>query len=350
MKIRLFLLVLVVFGISCSQQNKTENLKEQFTLKEDELLKKAKQFFQPIAVVAENPENPITENKVQLGKMLYFDTRLSKEGNISCNSCHNLSTFGVDNLPTSPGDAGESGARNSPTVFNAAVHTFQFWDGRAKDVEEQAGMPILNPVEMAIPHEAFLVERLSKIKAYKKLFAEAFPKEEAPLTYANLQKAIGAFERTLMTPSRFDAFLNGKDALNEQERKGLETFVNVGCTTCHIGPGVGGNMFQKFGLHHDYWEFTNSEKIDKGKFEVTGQESDMYIFKVPSLRNVTKTHPYFHDGSVASLEKAILIMAKTQLNKDLTDEEIQDIVTFMHTMTADIPEEAKQVPETLKNI
>lgn len=312
---------------------------------------KAKKIFKPIGEVAENPDNPITEQKVKLGKILYFDKRLSKDGNISCNSCHNLKTGGVDNLPTSPGDDGTLGDRNSPTVLNAAFHTSQFWDGRAKDVEEQAGMPITNPVEMAIPSKDFLVDRLSGIDMYKQLFAEAFPSASKPLTYDNIQNAIGAFERTLVTPSRFDEYLKGESqALTIAEKRGLKTFMDAGCITCHTGATLGGNMFQKFGLYKDYWDYTLSEHIDEGRFKETKKEADRFIFKVPSLRNIHVTAPYFHDGSVAALEEAVKIMGEVNLNKRLTEEEVSDIMTFLDALTGELPEGVAEEPKELAGI
>ncbi len=308
-----------------------------------ELQERAKTLFGELPEIADNPENPITEEKVILGKQLYFDVRLSKDNTQSCNTCHNLNTFGVDNLPTSPGNDGKNGTRNSPTVLNAALHASQFWDGRNKDVEEQAGGPILNPVEMAMPSEEFVIERISGIEEYKEFFAKAFPQEEQPITYKNLQKAIGAFERKLITPSKFDDYLAGNDeALNEQEKRGLETFMTTGCITCHSGNALGGQLIQKFGLFGNYWELTKSDRIDEGRFEVTQNEADKYFFKSPSLRNIEKTYPYFHDGSVKDLNEAVKIMAKLQLNKELTDEETNDIVAFLNTLTGDVPQEFKQ--------
>ncbi|RMG79592.1 MAG: cytochrome-c peroxidase, partial [Bacteroidetes bacterium] len=305
-------------------------------------------FFQPIPEVVENPENPVTPAKVKLGHYLYFDKNLSRKKTMSCNSCHNLETFGVDNLPTSPGEEGKNGERNSPTVLNAALQFAQFWDGRAKDVEEQAGMPILNPVEMNIPSKEFLIDRLSKIEMYQKMFKEAFPDDAQPLTYENLQKAIGAFERTLTIPSRFDKYLKGDlTALSKEEKEGLKLFIDGGCVTCHSGPNLGGTMFQKFGVYDNYWDYTKSEKIDEGKAAVTGEEFDKYFFKVPILRNVTKTHPYFHDGSVEKLEDAVKIMAKTELNKDLTEEQVQKIMSFLTALEGDLPEEKKKAPADL---
>ncbi|MCB9174605.1 MAG: cytochrome-c peroxidase [Flavobacteriales bacterium] len=308
-----------------------------------ELLQKAKTLFGELPDVALNPENSITDEKVALGKTLYFDKRLSKDNTISCNSCHNLDTYGVDNLSFSPGNDGGLGGRNSPTVLNAALHISQFWDGRAKDVEEQAGGPILNPVEMAMPNEKAVIDRLSKIEEYNNLFAKAFPNEKDPITYINIQKAIGAFERKLIVPSKFDDYLAGNEnALNQQEKDGLETFTSVGCTACHSGNLLGGQLFQKFGLMSNYWEHTKSKKIDEGKFEVTKNEADKYVFKTPSLRNIEKTYPYFHDGSVDRLEDAVNIMAKTQLNKELTQKETTDIVAFLKTLTGEVPQHLKQ--------
>lgn len=310
------------------------------------LLEKAKTTFSPLSQVANNPENPITPEKIALGKTLYFDNRLSKDGHISCNSCHNLATYGVDNEPTSPGDGGKRGDRNSPTVLNAAYHFVQFWDGRAKDVEEQAGGPIMNPIEMSMPDREFVIKRLQGIKGYQEMFAKAFPAEPQPITYENIQKSIAAFERELITPSRFDEYLAGNEnALSNEEKKGLQTFMDAGCTACHSGTVLGGQMYQKFGLMGNYWDFTKSRKVDNGRFLVTNNEADKYLFKVPSLRNIEKTHPFFHDGSVTDLGEAVKIIAKLQLNKDLTDEEVADIVTFLKTLTGTVPAELAKVPE-----
>lgn len=309
------------------------------------LLDNARTLFSPLQGVANNPENPITPEKVLLGQTLYFEKRMSKEGTISCNSCHNLDTYGVDNQPTSLGDGGERGGRNSPTVLNAAFHFTQFWDGRAKDVEEQAGGPILNPIEMSMPDQEFVIKRLQGIKGYQELFAKAFPGEKDPINYGNIQKSIAAFERELITPSRFDEYLKGNEtALTNAEKQGLQTFINTGCTACHNGAVLGGNMYQKFGLMGNYWDFTKSAKIDNGRFLVTKNDADKYMFKVPSLRNIEKTHPFFHDGSVTSLDETVKIIAKLQLNKDLTPQEVQEIVTFLKTLTGTVPAELAKAP------
>jgi cytochrome c peroxidase len=329
--------------VSCGGTNESsegqKDKKVQFhkagKVEKQDLLTRAKNYFQPLSASAGFEKEGITSEKIALGKKLYFDKQLSKDGNISCNSCHNLETYGVDNLPTSPGDEGKNGDRNSPTVLNAALHISQFWDGRAKDVEEQAGMPIMNPVEMNIPTEEFLVTRLSKNAGYKKAFNTVYPNEG--LTYKNLANAIGAFERTLITPSKFDDYLKGdENALNADEKSGLELFINTGCITCHTGSTVGGTMYQKFGLFGDYWELTKSSHIDKGRSKVSGNESDKYFFKVPGLRNIEKTYPYFHDGSVSELKDAVSIMAKLQNNKDLSDKQAASIVTFLKTLTGEV--------------
>lgn len=318
--------------VTAQQSPETMDLHREATLR-----------FKPLPTLADNPDNPLNDAKVALGKKLYYDNRLSKEGNISCNSCHDLATFGVDNEKTSDGDDGSRGDRNSPTVLNAAFHQTQFWDGRARDVEEQAGMPILNPVEMAIPSEEFLVDRLQATDDYPVLFSEAFPGEAEALTYPNIQKALAAFERTLVTPSRFDAYLEGnQEALNEQEKAGLAKFIQLGCTTCHNGVSIGAYSFQKFGLFGDYWEHTRSKKVDEGRFAVTENEADKYVFRVASLRNVAETAPYFHDGSVDSLEEAIRIMVAVQLAIELRDEEVEDLAAFLRTLSGEVPVEALQ--------
>lgn len=344
MKATLFYLLIGIGLAACSSNPETQVKKqktESISPEDQRLWAEAQQYFQALESYPQKADNPITPEKVDLGRMLYHDTRLSKTGNNSCNSCHNLATYGVDNEPTSKGDAGKRGGRNSPTVYNAALATMQFWDGRAKDVEEQAGMPILNPIEMAIPSKEFLVSRLKGTSDYPVLFKKAFPKEADPLTYENLQKAIGAFERTLITPSRFDDFIGKNPSyLSKEEKDGLALFIQTGCTQCHSGVGLGGSQLQKFGVHENYQIHTKSAAHDNGRMAVTKQATDQDVFKVPTLRNVAKTAPYFHDGSVTNLEEAIKIMAKTQLNKDLKTEEISKIATFLQALTGEIPKHA----------
>jgi cytochrome c peroxidase len=271
---------------------------------------------------------------VDLGRMLYFDGRLSQAGDISCSSCHALDKYGVDNEPTSPGHLGQRGGRNSPTTYNAALHIAQFWDGREPDVEAQAGGPILNPIEMAMPDKATVVARLNALPGYVSAFEKAFPGQKSAVSYENLQTAIGAFERGLLTPSPFDAFLAGEsDALTKEQRAGLDTFVGAGCAGCHGGVAVGGASFQKLGLVKPY------DTADLGRKEVTGKEADLHVFKVPSLRNITETGPYFHDGKVEKLPEAVRLMGSHQLGKDLTDAEVTSIVAFLGALTGEIPKD-----------
>lgn len=271
------------------------------------------------------------KDKVELGRMLYYDTRLSASQTISCNSCHVLDAYGVDHEPTSPGHEGARGARNSPTVFHAMGHVAQFWDGRAADLAEQAKGPVLNPIEMAMPDPDSVVALLDSIPGYQTAFAKAYPDQTEAITYDNMADAIATFERYLVTPSRFDTYLSGDGAaLTAEEREGLELFVNTGCTACHMGQYLGGTTYQKLGAVVPY------PTEDQGRKEVTGNAADLHVFKVPSLRNVTETAPYFHDGSVATLDEAVRLMAKHQLGKELSEDEIGKIVTFLGALTGEI--------------
>src|SRR5690554_1016717 len=335
---RKYLLILIIPGFIACKNEQKETTEDGY----EDLHPIATTFFQSISSLElEDPD----EDKVVLGKHLFFDTRLSGEGNISCNSCHDLKTYGVDNKRFSPGDApGTIGGRNSPTVFHASLHKMQFWDGRAADVEEQAGGPILNPLEHNIKDEQQLVDRLKEVELYQELFAKAYGDQD-PITFDNLTNAIGAFERTLIPESRFDEYLEGdQSALNTQEKKGLKAFIDSGCITCHSGPALGGQMLQKFGLFHDYWKHTESEDIDLGLFDISERESEKYFFKVPGLRNIVHTGFYFHDGSVEDLSASVKIMGKLQRNVDLTDDEIDDIVAFFGSLSSDIPDEVKESP------
>ncbi|VAX17373.1 Cytochrome c551 peroxidase [hydrothermal vent metagenome] len=293
------------------------------------LLLDAKDHFEPLPdKPVFKPDNPGNAAKLELGKALYFDTRLSKSNVFSCNSCHNLAGGGVDNNPLSTGHGWNVGGRNAPTVLNASFHIAQFWDGRAKDVEAQAQGPVLAGVEMASTKDLVL-KNLNSIPEYVALFAKAFPKDKKPLTYQNMANAIGAFERTLITPSRFDKFLKGDEsALSSGEKEGLKLFIDKGCTNCHNEVAVGGGSYQKFGVE-------NKPKFlkDKGRFEVTKDKDDMYVFKVPSLRNIELTYPYFNDGSVWELEEAVKIMGWTQLGEKLSDKEAGSLVEFLKSLT-----------------
>ncbi len=319
----------------------------------DQLQRTAQALFAPLPAVVDSEINPVTPEKVELGKMLWYDPRLSLSGVFSCNSCHNLATYGVDNQATSTGHLWVQGPRNSPTALNAALHASQFWDGRAADVEEQAQGPVLNPIEMATPSEDFAVARIASMPAYGELFELVYPDQDEPLNYANIANAIAAFERTLVTPARFDQYLLGDaTALTDQEKAGLQTFIQQGCAGCHSGVVLGGQQLQRFGVTESYWEATRefvtidspTMAMDVGRFAVTHNEADLYVFKVPSLRNITRTYPYFHDGSVWDLRDATQIMARVQLGRELTEEDLDNLMAFYQSLEGTIPEYALQMP------
>jgi cytochrome c peroxidase len=269
--------------------------------------------------------------KIELGKKLFFEPRLSKSGWISCNSCHNLSTGGADNLPSSIGHKWLFGPINAPTVLNAKFNLAQFWDGRAKDLKEQAKGPIANPMEMASNHE-LAVNVLQSISEYVQWFKEVYGEEK--ITIDNVADAIAAFEETLTTPnSRFDLWLRGYDRISKSEEEGYALFKDKGCIHCHNGFGVGGTSFQKFGVTKPYDKDTQT----LGRYNVTKDEKDKYVFKVPLLRNIELTAPYFHDASAWSLSEAVKIMAEYQLGVTLTDDETNTIVAFLRTLTGDQP-------------
>ena len=314
---------------------------------DQELLKRAQGIFKPLPSAEEMQKlRPFTEEQVKLGHQLWYEPRLSKGNTVSCNSCHNLATAGVDNLPTSQGHKGQFGGRNSPTALNAALLGMQFWDGRAADVEEQAGGPLVNPVEMANDSQKAAAAKIAKIPEYQELFKTAFP-EDGAVSFKNITAALGAFERTLLTPTKWDDYLKGNvNALTEQERKGVRAFMDNGCIACHSGVNLGGTTFQKFGLvQGPYWKFIEDPKQDKGRADVTKKAEDEFFFRVPGLRNVAKTYPYFHNGSVWELDKAVTIMGKAQLGKDLTPEETENIVAFLKTLSGSVSESARTVPE-----
>ncbi|EQA71159.1 cytochrome-c peroxidase [Leptospira noguchii] len=325
-----YLTFLGIFLVTCGPSEKTKKLIDD-----------SKKIFGTIPDKMPGGESDTSE-LILLGEKLYFEKRLSANDTQSCNSCHNVvgKAPGVDNLPTSPGAFGKNGARNSPTVLNAGFHIAQFWDGRAKDLKEQAKGPILNPVEMAMPSASEVEKKIGQIPEYQELFAKAYPdsltKENSntltrmqKITYDNITGAIAAFERTLKTQDRFDDFQKGNhNALSAVEQEGLEKFITTGCITCHVGPLLGGNSFRKLGQVNPY-----ENSSDRGRQDLTKNSSDAFMFKVPSLRNVAITGPYFHDGKVASLEEAVKKMAHLQLGKDLSDSDTKLIVTFLKTLT-----------------
>lgn len=292
-----------------------------------------KAMFKPLPASFDRTDLPPTDAQIALGRQLYFDARLSKNQDVSCNTCHQLDKFGVDALSVSKGHRGQTGNRNSPTVFNAAGHLAQFWDGRAADVEAQAKGPVLNAVEMGMPDDGHVVAVLTSIPGYVDAFKVAFPGEASPVTFDNMAKAIGAFERRLVTPGPFDRYLGGDEtALAEPAKQGLAVFMATGCTACHSGPLLGGAMYMKTGLIAPYADTT-----DLGRFGVTKVEADRFLFKVPSLRNVAKTAPYFHDGKIADLPAAVREMARIQLGKTLTDPDVEKLVAFLGALTGEPP-------------
>jgi cytochrome c peroxidase len=298
-------------------------------------------FQPPLKSTWDQPRSEVDDARVQLGQILYHEKRLSRNNDLSCNSCHDVKEFGVDGVDFSVGFEGHKVGRNSPTTFNAFGHISQFWDGRATTVEEQAKGPILAAGEMAMPSAEEVVGRLKTIAGYSKLFKAAFPEEKDPIAYENVGIAIGAFERLLATPARWDDFLKGDaDSLNVKEKNGLEVFVQKGCTTCHSGTLVGGRLYQKAGLVNPW-----PNKDDLGRYSLTQSEADKFVFKVPSLRNIEKTAPYFHDASAETLEEAVEMMAWHQVGQKLEEQETEAIVAFLKAMTADIPDALKATPK-----
>lgn len=292
--------------------------------------------------------NPMSAAKVELGKQLYFDPRLSLNGTVSCNSCHDVSGSGTDNRPVSAGVGAKTGGRNAPTVWNAAFMTAQFWDGRAATLEDQAKGPILNPIEMAMPSEKAVIDRLSSIPGYREQFAKVFGGANA-LTYDNIAKAIAAYERTLLTPnSPFDRYVKGdKKALSAEAQRGMKLAQDTGCTACHNGVNFAGPALPMGqGFYAKFPTFSDNEYVkkyqldaDEGRYEVTKNDADKHMFRVPTWRNVALTAPYFHNGSVKTLDEAVRVMAKTQLNKELKENEVKDIVAFLNSLTGEFPKQ-----------
>jgi cytochrome c peroxidase len=305
--------------------------------------------WQALPSVAPAPaDNPTTPEKVTLGKMLYFDPRLSSTGTVSCFSCHNVMEGGDDNRPTSIGVHGQKGDRNAPTVWNAAFLSAQFWDGRAPTLEEQAKGPPANPIEMGMANLDAVVDRIRRIPGYRPYFEAAFGKGDV-ITIENAARAIAAYERTLITPDTpYDRYVRGdKTALTAQQVRGMKTFLEVGCTSCHQGATfagpelpVGTGFFMKFPMFPDSPYVARYDLMkDKGRFESTKKPGDEHMWRVPTLRNLTYTAPYMHNGSVKTLPEAVRVMASTQLNRTLTDQEVADIVAFLESLSGPFPEQ-----------
>ncbi|HEX7073131.1 MAG TPA: cytochrome-c peroxidase [Hyphomicrobiaceae bacterium] len=304
---------------------------------QDRLMQSAQGLFEPLPT--EPPDIGIrsTPERIALGKMLYFDPRLSESHSISCNSCHLIGLGGVDLQETSIGHRWQHGARNAPTVLNAVFNTAQFWDGRAGTLDEQAGGPLVNPIEMGTTEE-HVVLQLEGIPGYVDAFAKAFAEADQPVTFENIRDSIALFEATLITPNApFDRYLRGDaQAMTDDQKTGLQLFIEKGCTGCHHGMNVGGNMYAPFGVV----ERPGAALLpptDKGRFAVTKTVSDEYVFKVPSLRNIALTPPYFHSGRVWDLRQAVAVMGTSQLGTPLSDDEVVQITAFLHALTGDQP-------------
>lgn len=307
---------------------------------QDDLRADVGDLFEPVpSTIPALENNPVTPEKIDLGRALFFDPRVSASGVFSCNSCHNLATGGDDNMmmPTSIGHGWQKGPRNSPTVLNAIFNDAQFWDGRAPDLAAQAKGPVQAGVEMANTPEN-VVAMLNSMPQYMEWFNASFPDEEDPVTFDNFAKAIEAYEATLVTPAPFDAWLNGvDDALTDQQKEGLKLFVGAGCASCHNGVNLGGNGYYPFGLIEKPGADILPEG-DKGRYAVTETADDEYVFRAAPLRNIAVTAPYFHSGVVWDLRTAVQIMAESQLGADLSEDEVTAITAFLDSLTGEVPE------------
>lgn len=305
-------------------------------LADQNLMNRAKELFQALPTI-EAQVAKVSAESVELGKMLYFDPRLSSSWLVSCNSCHQVGMGGVDSQETSIGHGWNKGPRNAPTVLNSVFNLAQFWDGRAPDLKEQAKGPVQAAVEMNNQPEK-VIQTLKSMPGYVARFEKAFPGSKDPVTFENMAKAIADFESTLITPdSPFDQFLKGDaNALSAQAKQGLTLFMDKGCSGCHNGINVGGGMYQPFGVV----ERPGADILppgDKGRFAVTKTLSDEYVYKVPSLRNVALTAPYFHSGKVWSLKQAVGVMGAAQLGIKISDSEADNIVAFLQSLTGKQP-------------
>jgi cytochrome c peroxidase len=301
-------------------------------------------------------DNPQTPAKIELGKMLFFDPRLSMDGTVSCNSCHNVMFHGGDGRPVGVGIHGQRGGRGSPSVWNSAFHSVQFWDGRAASLEEQALGPLVNSVEMGMTSHDLVIERIRQIPGYVEAFKKVFPKDKEP-TIKNAAKAIAAYERTLITPnSPFDKYMKGnKKAMNAQQIRGMKLVDEIGCTSCHTGVNFAGEGLKMGEGNYQPFPQIPGSKYDKqydlisdlGRYEVTKKAEDKNHWRVPTWRNVAITAPYFHNGKVKTLDEAVRVMAKTQLDMDLKDDQVGDIVAFLNALTGEFPKQTMpQLPNT----
>ena len=310
-----------------------------------DLARKAKETFGALPAVMASTDNPVTPEKVALGKDLFYETRISADGTVSCARCHPLSLYGADGLPKSVGNRCRQTGRNAPTVLNAAAQISAHWVGDRTGVEDQARRSLIGAASFGMPSYEAAEARLRSIPGYAPLFKAAFPSESEPITAGNLALAVGSFERTLVTPAPFDRFVGGDGkALSDRQKSGLGDFIETGCADCHDGPFFGGRSYEKFGVLEPYWTYTKSAEIDDGRFGATKKEEDRSFFKVPVLRNSEMTGPYFHDGSVGSLSDAVRIMGKIQIGAELDGAKIEGIVLFLRALTGTIPADVLEVP------
>lgn len=312
---------------------------------DEDLMTRARSVFGPLPASMPAADNPITPEKVRLGNLLFFEPRISIDRTVSCAKCHPPQLYAADGLRKAVGNHCKENPRNSPTVLNAAAQVSEHWIGNRTSVEDQARQALTGPPAFGMPDNASVEKVLKGMKGYVDLFKAAFPADKDPVTVENLAKAVGAFERTLVTPAPFDDFMQGKpSALSEQQKRGLQAFMDTGCISCHFSAYLGGQMYQKFGIVEPFRKYTKSATVDEGRFAVTKNEADKFVFKVPVLRNVAMTPPYFHDGSVDRLADAVGIMAKVQLGRDLATGTSGDIVAFLHALTGTVPDTLLQAP------
>ncbi len=339
MKYRIYVLnvfwIIMLISISCSEANKPIIPSKI----ETSLHQKANAYISPLPSFDIDNKSDLEVLRINLGKKLFLDSLLSFNQTQNCSTCHILDKYGVDNKRVSEGDNGRTGTRNTPTIYNASLQFAQFWDAHVKTIEEQASGPLFGTDEMGLPDTTFLINRLKNESNYLVLFDLAYPDKDTTITIETIVNSLGEFQKTLITSGdRFDKYLKGDyNAISQQEKSGLNLFIDKGCIPCHSGSLIGGNMEQKFSIYGYYWDYTGSTFFDKGKYKHTKEDNDKFVFKVPSLRNVTMTYPYFHDGSVDNLAKAIQIMAQSELNTTLTEEEVEDIEAFLGSLTGEIP-------------
>jgi len=338
-KLLYFSFFISLFLFSCIDTGKQNSLLPEKD--EKVIFTMASSYFKSLPEIDWKDYNQKDKNRILLGKKLFYDKKLSQNQTQNCASCHDMNKSAQDNLRVSPGDGGELGLRNVPSILNAHLQYAQFWDAREKDVEAQAAGPIFGEVEMGMTDTLELLSRIANDPKYPKLFSNSFEVSDSLISLENIKRAIGAFERTLLSPSRFDDYLKGdKSALSAKEKYGIKSFIDQGCIPCHSGVLLGGNMAQKFAVFGYYWDYTDSPHLDKGIYDKTMNPSDKFVFKVPTLRNITDTHPYFHDGSVADLKESIRIMSVAELNLVMEEEHVDNIAEFFKSLSGKVPDYA----------